>query len=119
GSVDVSKAIRIAEQYELSRQFWAALAGTGVLPAPRRFIREIPHLSFVWGEANVRFLRARFQALARSPLFEGMEYSEDPGEIASWAPLVMQHEGRGEPVAATRMAIGTDVDFGALTRALI
>jgi malate dehydrogenase (quinone) len=119
GTVDVSKAVHIAEQFELSRQFWASLVEQGDLPEPSAFIREIPHLSFVWGEANTSFLRARHRELVRSPLFEGMEFADDPRVIASWIPLVMEGERRREPVAATRMAIGNDVNFGALTRALV
>src|SRR5581483_3773721 len=115
GSVDVSKAIHIAEQFELSRQLWATLVERGALPAPEAFVRAIPHMSFVWGEENVAFLRARHHALRRSPLFEGMEYSEDPARIAAWAPLIMDGEHRKEPVAATRMASGCDVNFGALS----
>ena len=118
-SVDVSKAIQIAEQFEVSRQFWASLVERGELPDPRTFIRNIPHLSFVWGEANVAYLRQRHRCLLRSPLFEGLEYTEDPGQIAAWIPLVMEGEPRRDPVAATRMAIGNDVNFGSLTRGLI
>ena len=47
-----------------------------------------------------------------------MEYSEDPKVIHEWAPLLMLGRDRDEPVAATRALAGTDVDFGALTRAL-
>ncbi len=119
GSVDVSKAIDIACQFELSRQFWACLVEQGDLPSPSTFIRNIAHCSFVWGEANVAYLRARHRALLRSPLFEGMDFTEDPRLIASWMPLVMDGAPRSEPVAATRMNIGNDVNFGALTRALI
>jgi malate dehydrogenase (quinone) len=118
GTVDVSKAVAIAEQFEASRQFWASLVEHGDLPAPDSFIREIPHLSFVWGERNIAFLRERHRALCGSPWFEGLEYSEDPRQIARWAPLVMEGPGRGA-VAATRMACGNDVNFGALTRSLI
>src|SRR5262249_38433341 len=53
GSVEVSKAIHIAEQFELSKQLWASLVEQGDLPDPATFIREIPHLSFVWGPENV------------------------------------------------------------------
>ena len=119
GHVDVSKAIAICEQFEQSKQFWAHLVEVGVLPDPSSYIRQIPHHSFVWGEADVAFLRARYEALQASPLFEEMEYSEDPERIAQWIPLVMaQREGSG-PVAATRMEIGNDVNFGHLTRTLI
>jgi malate dehydrogenase (quinone) len=118
GSVDASKAIAIAEQFELSKQLWGSLVELGVLPEPSHFIRAIPHMSVVWGERDVRFLEARYAALSRSPLFQGMQFSAEPSVIAEHLPLVM--EGR-EPgaVAATRMEIGTDVNFGSLTRAMI
>jgi malate dehydrogenase (quinone) len=48
-----------------------------------------------------------------------MEYSEDRGQIDQWAPLIIEGRARGEPVAATRMVTGTDVDYGALTRLLV
>ncbi len=118
GSVDISKADKIAEQFELSKQFWASLVEEDKLPDPGSFIRSIPHMSFVWGADNVQYLRTRYNALLGSPLFAGMEYSEDPAEIASWIPLVMDGRDPSQPVAATRMDIGTDVNFGSLTRAL-
>ncbi|MBF9222392.1 malate:quinone oxidoreductase [Hymenobacter ruricola] len=118
GSIDISKADKIAEQFELSKQFWASLALEGMLPDPASFIRTIPHMSFVWGAENVEYLRKRHTALLHSPLFQGMEFSEDPEQIARWIPLVMEGRDRSVPVAATRMTIGTDVNFGALTRAL-
>lgn len=118
GSVDVRKAIAIAEQFELSKQFWGSLVELGELPDPSVFVQAIPHMSFVWGEQDVAFLRERYTKLSRSPLFEGMTYSEDPKAILEFAPLLMEGRESG-PVAATQMAAGTDVNFGALTRALI
>ena len=119
GSVDVSKAIRICEQFEVSKQFWAALVEHGDLPEPQSFIRNIPHVSFVWGESNVTYLRRRFEALQGSVLFDGMEYSEEPARLAAWIPLVVAGRDGNTPVAATRMDIGCDVNFGTLTRSLI
>ena len=119
GSVDVSKALRIAEQFELSRQLWGALIDAGDVGPASTFIRTVPHLSFVWGEEDVRYLEERHRKLVASPLFEGMELTRDPARIAEWMPLVMEGEPRLDAMAATRMAGGTDVDFGALTRALI
>ncbi len=117
GSVDVRKAIAIAEQFEQSKQLWASLVEQGALGDPRAFVRAIPHMSFVSGD-DVPFLHARYRALAASPLFSGMTYSEDPSRIAAQLPLVM--DGRdAQPVAATHMPLGTDVNFGALTRTLI
>jgi len=118
GTVDVAKAISIAEQFEQSKQLRASLSLSGDLPDPRRFIRTIPHMSVVWGERDVAFLRARYQALQRSPLFRQMQYSEDRARIAELVPLMMQGRDAG-PVAATRMGIGNHVNFGALTRAMI
>ena len=118
GSIEISKANKIAEQFELSKQFWASLVQSGELPEPGAFIHSIPHMSFVWGAANVEYLRKRHAALLHSPLFKGMEFSTDPVQIEQWIPLVMDGRDPAQPVAATRMAIGTDVNFGALTRSL-
>ena len=118
GSIDISKADKIAEQFELSKQFWSTLVLEGQLPDPTAFVHTIPHMSFVWGADNVEYLRKRHAALLHSPLFQGMEFSTDPAQIAQWVPLVMDGRDPATPVAATRMAIGTDVNFGALTRAL-
>ena len=118
GSVDVSKALRIAEQFELSKQLWLALADAGELERRDAFVRAVPHLSFVRGDADVAYLRERHRRLSGSPLFEGLELSEDPARLTAWMPLVMEGRPR-EPVAATRMVHGTDVNFGALTRALL
>ncbi len=119
GSVDISKALSINAAFELSLQFWSYLVETQALPEPKHFINPSPHCSFVWGEENVAFLRQRFQQLKASHLFEDMEYSEDPAQISQWMPLVMQGRGANEKVAATRMAYGADVNFGALSRSLV
>ena len=118
GSVDAAKAIKIAEAFEVSREFWSYLVMKNRLPDPAAFISSVPHMSFVWGDANVNFLRARYQALQKSPLFKGMAWSEDRDQIRHWAPLIMQGRKEDQPIAATRMDIGTDVNFGALTRLL-
>lgn len=118
GSVDVAKAIRIAEQFEISKQLWASLVAAGDLPEPSAFIRAIPHMSFVSGDADVAFLAARYAALRGSPLFAEMEHTEDAARIAAHIPLVMEGREAG-PVAATFMGLGNDVNFGALTRTLI
>jgi malate dehydrogenase (quinone) len=118
GSVDCTKAHTIAAQFATSRAFWRALCAAGDLPEMATFLRQVPHLSFVTGERDVAFLRARAQALRTSPLFHFLEHTEDPGTIEGWIPLVMEGRERGTPVAATRMAHGADVNFGALTRSM-
>lgn len=90
-----------------------------MLRTPRSFINTVPHMSFVWGEDNVNFLRARYAALQQSSLFRGMRYSEDHAQIKEWAPLVMEGRDPQQKVAATRTEIGTDVNYGEITRQLI
>ena len=116
GSVDTSKAISIAESFEVSKQFWAYLVQKGYLECIPCFIRTIPHMSFVWGDDNVRYLDKRYKALQQSHLFKGMQYTEDPALLRQWIPLVMEGRDETGSVAATRMNIGTDVNFGDLTR---
>ena len=118
GTVDVTNAIKIFEEFEASRQFWSFAVKKGILPSPHKFIQPVPHVSFVSGQASVAFLRARHQALAAHHFFSGMEFTADPHTVAEWAPLLM--EGRsGEAVAATRVKRGTDVNFGVLARGLV
>jgi malate dehydrogenase (quinone) len=118
GRVDPTKAVTINEQFQVSRQFWTHLMRTGMTDAPKQFITPVPHVGFVTGEAGRAYMRARHQALAAEPLFAGLEYTDDPGELATWLPLVMAGRDPQQVVAATRSAAGTDVNFGALTRLL-
>lgn len=119
GSIDISKALVVNTEFDLSRQFWSYLVRTGAIGDPQSFIHPVPHMSFVTGPENVAFLKKRHAALSANHLYGGMEYSEDPTQIAEWAPLVMEGRDPGETVAATRMITGTDVDYGALTNDLI
>ncbi|MEW4264095.1 malate:quinone oxidoreductase [Priestia megaterium] len=118
GSIDITKAVRINEQFQLSRQFWSYLVSSKLIHNPREFIMPIPHMSFVQGEKNVSFLKKRFEALSNNPLFQGMEYSDHPEKLKEWMPLVMKGRTSPEAIAATKIDSGTDVNFGALTRML-
>ncbi|WP_312950874.1 malate dehydrogenase (quinone) [Superficieibacter sp.] len=119
GSVSIEKAIEINQAFQLSRQFWAHQVSRGVLREPRRFINAVPHMSFVWGEKHVNFLRARYAALQQSPLFQDIRYSEDHQQIKEWAPLVMEGRDPQQKIAATRTENGTDVNYGEITRQFI
>ncbi|AUZ67187.1 malate dehydrogenase (quinone) [Citrobacter amalonaticus] len=119
GSISTEKAVEINEAFQISRQFWAHQVKSGVMHDPRTFITTVPHMSFVWGEENVNFLRARYAALQQSTLFRGMRYSEDHAQIKEWAPLVMEGRDPKQKVAATRTEMGTDVNYGEITRQLI
>ncbi|WP_096202960.1 malate:quinone oxidoreductase [Bacillus sp. FJAT-45350] len=118
GSVDISKAIKINEQFQESMQFWSYLVNRKLISSPQDFIMSLPHMSFVQGEQNVTFLKNRFEAMSKNPLFEGMEFSDKPEKLAEWIPLIMQDRVSNEPIAATKIDSGTDVNFGALTRML-
>ena len=118
GTVDISKAVKINEQFTLSKQFWAYLVNSNLIRNPRDFIMPIPHMSMVQGEKDVSYLKKRFKALSNHPLFQGMEYSEDPQKLKEWMPLIMDGRSSSDPIAATKIDSGTDVNFGALTRML-
>ncbi|MNI23908.1 putative malate:quinone oxidoreductase 1 [compost metagenome] len=116
GSVDISKAANINEQFLVSRQFWSYLVNSGLIRNPQDFIMPLPHMSYVHGEQNVEFLKRRYEALSGNPLFQGMEFSDDPEKLKEWVPLMMKGRTFNEPIAATKIESGTDVNFGALTR---
>ena len=118
GTVATGKALSINAAFERSLEFWASLTDQGRLD-PTTFLHQVPHLSAVWGAADVAFLRQRHRQLSALPAFETMEWSEDNAELAAWMPLVMAGRQGQEPVAATRISRGTDVDFGTLTRAYL
>lgn len=118
GSIDTSKAVRIYEQFQISKQFWSYLVNKNLIRNPQDFIMPLPHMSFVQGEKDVAFLRKRYEALVNIPLFEEMQFSDDPKTIKKWAPLMMEGRNSDEPIAATKVDSGTDVNFGALTRIL-
>lgn len=119
GSIDISKALKICQDYEVSREFWAYLVEKGYVDNPSTFIRTVPHISFVWGKDNIEFLKKRHELLTERVLFQGMQYTEDRDLVKEWAPLIMDKRESKTPVAATSMAMGTDVNFGALTRQMI
>ncbi|APB68930.1 malate:quinone oxidoreductase [Paenibacillus polymyxa] len=118
GSIDIRKAVDINEQFQLSRQFWSFLVNSNLIRNPQDFIKPIPHMSLVTGEKNVSFLKKRFKALSTISLFQGMEFSDDPEKLKEWIPLIMEGRTLNEPIAATKIDSGTDVNFGALTRML-
>lgn len=116
---DSAKPASIARQFHLTRQWWAHLVRLGLLD-PDEFIHTTAHMNLVFGHDDVAYLRRRVATLRTDPLFAGLEYTEDPETIAEWAPLTMEGRPRdGQPIAAARHPAGTDIDFGALTRALL
>lgn len=119
GSIDISKALEVNTEFDLSRQFWAYMTKKGIIQNPRSFIHPVPHMSFVRGSENIAFLKKRFEALSSHHCYQGMEYSNDRKQIEEWIPLVMGGRDPREEVGATRMVTGTDVNYGALTSILL
>jgi len=119
GSIDISKALEVNTEFDLSRQLWSYLVKKGAIKDPQSFIHPVPHMSFVRGAENVAFLKKRFEALTAHHCYHGMEFSDDKKQIEEWVPLVMEGRDPAEAVAATRMPTGSDVDYGALTRNLL
>jgi malate dehydrogenase (quinone) len=119
GSIDTKKAVEINEQFEISKQFWAYEVKKKYLGDPKTFINNVPHMAFVWGDDNINYLHKRYDALQKENLFKGMTYTEDHEELRKWIPLVMNGRDKNQKVAATRMEIGTDVNYGTLTRSMV
>src|SRR5699024_12022598 len=65
-------------------------------------------MSWVTGADNVNFLKKRFDVLTDNPLFDGMEFSDDPETLKEWIPVMMENRDVNEPVAATKIDSGTD-----------
>lgn len=116
GTIDISKAESIAEQFEVSKQFWSYLLTKNYITEPKSFINSCPHMSLVFGKKETEFLRKRQEKMIQSPLFEGMKFSTDHAQLQEWIPLIMQKRKENEVLAATKMDLGTDVNFGTLTR---
>src|SRR3954469_10505069 len=70
--IDVTKAFKIAEQFEVSKQLWSYLIEKKYISNPEDFITSVPHMSFVWGEHNVNYLKHRHELLSAHPLFRDM-----------------------------------------------
>ena len=119
GTIDITKALKIADQFDVSKIFWRYLMSCGHILSDGSFIQPVDHMSFVWGEENVAFLKKRVDTLIQNHWFEGMEYSEDFDTISTWAPLMMKGRDASQKVAASRMSKGKDVNFGAITKGMI
>ena len=119
GSIDISKAIAVNEQFQVSRQFWAHAIENGVLADARSFINPVPHVSFVHGADRVEYLRKRRDTLATNPLFATTEFIDDADEFARRLPFMAAQRDFAEPVALNWTTDGTDIDFGSLSKQLI
>jgi malate dehydrogenase (quinone) len=119
GQIDIAKALEVNVEFDLSRQFWSYLISKGAIGTPDSFIHPVPHMSFVMGVENQAFLKKRHALMSAHHCYHGMAYSEDHGQIAEWAPLVMEGRDSTQPVAATHIVNGADVNYGSLTGNLL
>src|ERR1700746_785986 len=84
GSIDISKALDVNVEFDLSRQLWSHLVKTGAIRSPESFIHPVPHLSFVHGADHVAFLKKRHATLTEHHCYRGMEYTEDKLQLSEW-----------------------------------
>ena len=110
GKVDIAKASKINEQFQVSRQFWTSLVDDGVLTDPKGFINAVDHTAFAQGEDQMRFKRNRYEALNANPLFFGQELIEDQDAFAEYLPLMAKGRDFSTPVSVIRNPNGTDVN---------
>ena len=119
GTFDITKAVTVNEQFQVSRQFWAHAVESGVLTDVRSFLNPVPHVSYVHGQDRIDYLRRRREALAANPLFATTEFIDDDDEFARRLPLMAAGRDFSVPVALNWTTDGTDIDFGSLAKQLI
>jgi malate dehydrogenase (quinone) len=56
GSIDISRALEVNTEFDLSRQLWVYLVKKGAIKDPQSLIHPVPHMSFVRGSKNVAML---------------------------------------------------------------
>ena len=119
GEINISRAININEMFENSLEFWAFLESKYKSFDCKKFLKKTPHISFVKGDKNIKFLKSRFDSLKKQPLFKEIEFSDDPKKIHQWAPLLDFKNKKNETYAATKVEHGTDINFGEVSRQLL
>ena len=115
GDIKIDQAISINRSFEKSMSLWASLYEEGKIDA-KKFLKFIPHISFVLGKDNISFLKKRYQKMSKQPEFADMEFSSSFSQISSWAPLITKNRNPLDEMAATRIKRGTDINFEALTK---
>jgi malate dehydrogenase (quinone) len=110
GCIDITKAVAVNEQFQVTRQFWAYAVENGILSDPG-FVNAVPHVSFVHGAERVDYLRRRQRALAGNPLFAGTELITEPDEFARRLPFMAAKRDFSEPIALN-VRNGTTALFG-------
>ena len=119
GKINIKKALEINSKYEITLQYWSYLSNTYKSFDPKKFIQRTPHVSLVFGDDNIRFLKERYLLLKKHHLFKSIKFSQNRKEISKWANLTMVGRDSHEKVAATIVKEGADIDFGSAANALL
>ncbi|WP_299679104.1 malate dehydrogenase (quinone) [uncultured Dokdonia sp.] len=117
-SVDISKAIKICNQFEISKQFWAYLTDHNLIKNPSSFIKKVPHHSWVTGAENSDYLENRFKTMKDHFMFDSIAFTRDLDKMKEWFPLITENRDPNEIMAASRIDRGTEVNYGSLTEQL-
>jgi malate dehydrogenase (quinone) len=112
GIINPAKAVKTAEQFNETLDFWKDCAEKGYLHNLSKCVSKVPHISFVEGQKDVEFLEKRHQILKEISHYKEMIFSKDIEEIKKWIPLMMEGRNKKEKVAATFIENGYDVNFG-------
>lgn len=118
GHIDITKAISICNQFEISKQFWSYLIREGFLSEPSRFINKVPHHSWVTGAENTAYLEKRYLAMKEHFMFDTISFTKDIEVMKKWFPLIMHERTEDEKMAASRIERGTEMNYGNLTKEL-
>lgn len=118
GSVDISKAEKICNQFEISKQFWSYLTAQGLIKDPKSFINPVKHHSWVTGEENATYLKKRYEVMKEHFMFDTIEFTESIEKMREWFPLIMHDRKEDEVMAASRIDRGAEMNFGSLTEQL-
>ncbi|GAK94718.1 malate:quinone oxidoreductase [Nonlabens ulvanivorans] len=104
--VDISKAIDICTQFEMSKQFWSYLVAQNLIKEPNSFINPVPHNSWVYGADNVDYLERRFHAMKEHFMFESIEFTRSIEKMKEWFPLIMEDRDKSDHMAGSRINRG-------------
>ncbi|MBZ9627917.1 malate:quinone oxidoreductase [Psychroflexus sp. CAK1W] len=119
GHVDISKALDVCHDFELTKQFWSYLIEEDFISNPDSFVFPTSHCSWVHDEEQVKLLKKRFEKMKASVEFENMEYTEDFDSMRDWFPVIMRNRDDNEHLAGTRIKQGTEIDFEAVTKSFM
>eukprot|EP00933_Yihiella_yeosuensis_P015073 TRINITY_DN1326_c0_g1_i1.p1 TRINITY_DN1326_c0_g1~~TRINITY_DN1326_c0_g1_i1.p1 ORF type:complete len:560 (+),score=150.48 TRINITY_DN1326_c0_g1_i1:82-1761(+) len=120
-TVTTDKVESVCTHFLSSRQYWKYLVSKGHLPDPDSFIHQTDHIALGIGKDQCEFIEKRYEAMKKIALFSSMEIARpnEKDKHKQWAPLICAGRDPNEPICMTKVAMGTDVDYGTLTKCKI